>query len=265
MVDNWRGKTSMPELIVVASFPRSGTHLLIDFLRRNFMGTNIKLPIWKSSAYLYHDLDNPKIPAVFFADRIKDGHCIIVKTHSLRPDQTKKKLLENYPGRSFITLLPFRRFERTLSSFAAFCFAQSESPSNGEIEDILTKDLGLYFQNSRSAIENIKLHNKRWQSFGAFPVSIENMLNDPVQSAEAISERIALPLLNEESQVPRQKALRGKTGELIERLRGRESTEVKIALEYQLSRQEAERVHTDLDELYCKLRNDAINQNEISW
>lgn len=249
------------QIIVIASHPRSGTHLLMDFLRLNIPAFKIRLPLWKSTSFLYYDFDNPKTSAKAFEAILASDKPIIIKTHGLDPKSVQDEVAILFPNQPIKTLMPFRPFDRTIASFAAFAGLQSNSGSsqNQNSADLLAQR-DLYYTNGQSAVENAKTHGDVWLSQGnAVPVSIPQLLSDPKTAAMALSECLGHPIGPAPVRLPKKKRFQGKAAELYQRFAGRESTEVQINANYRLTDLERSEISAHLDQTYGKLLSRAVN------
>ncbi len=254
------------DIVVVASHPRSGTHLLIDFLRLNFPEFNVWTPIWRSSAYLYHDIDNPKLDVSFFHQRLLKGGRVIVKTHDLSPKSVDQKLATQLPFSRRTVLMPFRTYEKSLASFTAFARQNALSP-NGAMQD---SDGGseakwqFYYGKDLSPVESARLHARRWLEAGALPVCMESLLRAPELTAAALAAVLARTESGSNNwgrpvRLPRKKRFQGRFAEIHQRLIGRESSEVQVAWTYTLSAQERQYITAELDDTYRTLVRSSIN------
>src|SRR4029077_18161796 len=109
------------QCVFVVSHPRSGTHLLIDFIRRNFPVFNPRLRIWESASKLYLRLDGPNWRREAHALlRARRSH-VLLKSHRIGfTENTDLEVRQILKPSSEIFLYPFRKFSSLVKSFAGF-------------------------------------------------------------------------------------------------------------------------------------------------
>ncbi len=238
----------------VVSHPRSGTHLMLDFVRRNFRNFNPPLMPWESSAKLFADADGPHWRQS--ASRIVEtGHAhLLVKTHRAGfTNQNDVELRRVFNPEHVVYLYPFRKFSETVRSFAEFL--QYDEPISR-----LLDEPDAFFGRSATVGDCLREHAQSWLERPAHFLDCDRLLGDP----ETASARLA-PLLNEtpaplKRRLPGKKIYQGKLGELMERLTGRQSTEVVIP--YQLRWQdkaEQDAVDSRFADLYAELSTRRVN------
>lgn len=222
------------ECCVVVSYPRSGTHLTIDFLRRNFAPFADRLHPWESSERLYYNLD-VRLPAEDGApgfSRSRSGNprksldyleaarrpSFLVKTHELPFAPALPAKLEAAAGGRRITLLyPFRAFSRTVTSYHA------HRQSTSTIEEFLAGP-DPYLDWDQPIEEAIVAHGE-WGLAHAVPLDIDRLIRAPSEAVAALSERFGWQTIAHRQPLPPKRLGGGRLGELVERLRGRPSSE----------------------------------------
>jgi ribosomal protein L44E len=233
--------------IIVASHPRSGTHLVIDFIRRNFPDYNRKLYPWQTSSYFLYNLDHPR--TIVSSDHINSYGNIIIKTHQFRNiGIILDKVNEIVKPRRIKLIYPYRRFSRTLKSFAEF-----QKFDKSIVEFLERKDE--YFNSGDSIELTARAHSECWMESG-LPIflNVDELLSDVDTVSQALSAALEEPLLGINRRVPRKKRLYGgKMSELIQRCTRRESTEVKINYKIACSQSDLKYVDGKFESLYNKL------------
>lgn len=223
---------------IVVSFPRSGTHFSLDFLRRNFAEFAFRPRLWESSESLYVNLDvrTADEDALAVGSRSVSGkpragrdHWLaaerpnfLVKTHDLPfHSQTFGERLEKITnGHLIARLYPFRRMSSTVLSFHAHQYA-----SNSIGEFLASPDP--YLGSSHSIMETMIEHGE-WGLKNAVPIDIDDMLLRPHDYGRALAARFGWHFTPPANPLPPIRLAPGMVGEFIERMRGRQSTEVVI-------------------------------------
>lgn len=214
----------MGQCVVIVSHPRSGTHFTIDFLRRNFADFRYLPMPWVSSESLYFNLDwsarRRCIKGTWSRDAL-ERNVFLVKTHDLPfAEDLEEELIEAAAGREVIYLYPFRRMSKTLLSFRNFI---DESLS---LQDFVQHP-DTYFETEES-IEQAAIHHAEWALEHAVPLDIEAAIQNPQPCIKALSERFGWTILPHADPLPPKRKASGKWGEIIERLKGRQSSEVVV-------------------------------------
>lgn len=240
-------KAEAPGLaVVVASFPRSGTHLTLDFLRRNFPVFNIRLMPWESSECLFFALDarTPEEEALHGASSSISGAPrgnelwrratrqanFLVKTHDLplAGPWLQEKLDAAAADRRVIHFYPFRRFSKTLVSY----HSHQRVTFNDNLEmDLLRFVQGedRFFRKPLTVMECAQRHAD-WAVECAYPIDFEALVREPAAYAAAIGRVIGLEPEQHADPLPPKRVAHGRLGEILERFRGRQTSEVDIAL-----------------------------------
>jgi len=250
-------KTRMAQkCVVIASHPRSGTHLTIDFIRRNFPIFNIQLNFWESAAALYVWLDDDaQARRSRRGLRTFDRQAILAATHQfLHISTLEQTLLDRFNPQQIIYIYPFRKFSKTIKSYAEF------SNYAGQISHFLnTKDR--HFGLDATVAQCLHMHAHSWLAAGAKTLNIDRLVDEPELSAEKLANLLNEPMVDRKRRLPRQKGLGGgKFGELVERLKGRESTAVIVRRKSKwIDKAESEAIDQQFCELFEILNRRCIN------
>jgi hypothetical protein len=207
-------------LVVVVSFPRSGTHFLIDFLRKNFAPFGPKVPIWQSSEVLYLDLDRVAIDQDWRLDSTR-RESLIVKTHQLPFSSAAEAYLREISfGRRIVYLTPVRDAKESLRSYARFVEQSIHQTTSVESVDPI-------YCNGMSTGEVFdSLFN--WAMANSHFVDVERGQLCPNELAKDLGEILNLSPKHLANRLPRRRVGNGFIGEAIGRLSGRESSDVVI-------------------------------------
>lgn len=242
------------QCVFVVSFPRSGTHLLIDFIRRNFPAFNPKLMFWESASKLYFRLDGPDwqqdARALLRAQR---SHVLLQSHRAGYTTQRDVDVTKILNPKSVIFLYPFRKFSRVVKSFAEL--RRFQSP----ISQILTSQDSL-FGKEASVADCIRAHAESWLKRDANFIDCDLLSHDPETACARLGELLGQTPVGIAQRLPRRRFFTGKPGEIMERLLGRQSTEV--AVRYKLrwqSRDEEVCIDNQFHDLYSELSRRRIN------
>lgn len=224
----------MGVIAAVVSYPRSGTHLTIDFLRRNFEPFAWRPMPWESSERLYYNLDIrdaadtgvghstslggvPRDHADH--DRALLRENVLVKTHDLPfAPRLREKLERLADGRRIVLLHPFRRPSKTLRSYYAHRDAQCVPAEFAHEIDV--------FMGQSGTVADAMLAHGEWALENCTPIDIDDLLKRPADYVTAIAARFGWPVIARDYALPPKRLAAGRTGELLERFRGRQSSEV---------------------------------------
>jgi hypothetical protein len=207
--------------VVIVSHPRSGTHITLDFIRRNFPAFNARLKPWQSAGELYVQLDEPGWQKGLQRQARRSDHVLLQSHHvGMRPAGEAEALRELKPEQVFF-IYPFRRFSATMRSFAAFC----RYP--GRVENFLGEP-SRFFRTPRSVEACAREHAERWLGREAAFVNVEALLADPHRGAAQLGAFLGAEPAPLARRVPRRRLFQGSVAEMVERLTGRESTEVQV-------------------------------------
>ena len=194
--------------------------------------------LWESSETLYVNLDvrTAQEDAIGDGSRSLSGmprrgrdHCaaadrgnVLVKTHDL--PFASRELRERLHGitnsREVTTLYPFRQMSSTLTSFHA------HQNDRGGIREFLDRR-DPFLGTSLSVIESMLEHGE-WGLRNAVPIDIEDLQLRPHAYGEALASRFGWNFSPPANPLPPKRILAGTAGELVERIRGRLSTEVVV-------------------------------------
>lgn len=205
--------------VVVASHPRSGTHLTIDFIRRNFPSFDTRLRIWQSARGLYWNLDEGRSTRARFPST--NAGYVIAKTHKGRVCFDVDRMIEQCGALNIVYVYPFRQFSRTIKGFAELMGFR------GSISEFIdSKDS--FFGLSKTVADCVTLHAEEWlanSSHKTIFLNVDNLIRDPNRAVSVLEATLDEPATPLERRLPRPKRWRGgKISELCERLTGREST-----------------------------------------
>lgn len=240
--------------LYVVSFPRSGTHLLIDFIRRNFPQFNRALAPWDSAAKLYVNLDGLdwRGRASYL---LQGGRTdILLKSHfagyTSRVDVEAKSLLH---PRQEMFFYPFRKFSSVVKSYAELV------GWNGPISAILSTT-DCHYNNGASVADCIRGHASGWLERDAHFVDSDRLGQTVELGAAQIGRLIDLSPAARARRLPHRKIAPGKFGEFVERITGRESTEVVIKPRlFWRDAEEQSDVDRQFEDLYLELSKRRIN------
>lgn len=226
----------MRELAAVVSYPRSGTHLTIDFLRRNFVPFSWRPMPWESSERLYYNLDIRDPDDCGEGHSTSEGGCVrdhddhdralgrdnlVVKTHDLPlAPRLSEKLTTIAQGRRVTLLYPFRRFSKTLRSYYAHRGADGPPADFAAEQDL--------FMGQAQSIADTMLAHGDWALEHCVPIDIDDLLRRPSAYVAALSDRFGWDVIERASPLPPKRLAPGRMGELLERFRGRQSSEVVV-------------------------------------
>lgn len=223
---------------VVVSFPRSGTHFTLDFLRRNFVEFGFKPRLWESSETLYVNLDVRSVeedalaaPYRSLSGKPKFGrdHYVaaeranfLVKTHDLPfASQALAERLQTLTHNHVVTkLYPFRQMSSTLLSYHA------HQKDRGTIREFMNRR-DPFLGTSRSVMETMLDHGE-WGVQNALPIDVDDVQRRPEAYDNLLAKRFGWTFRSPAVPLPPKRLARGLAGELIERLRGRQSSEIVI-------------------------------------
>lgn len=254
---------------VVVSFPRSGTHFTLDFLRRNFAEFAFRPRLWESSETLYVNLDVRTAEEEALADAFRsrsgapkpgrahfaaaDRANFLVKTHDLpfASRSLQQRLLTFTKNHVIAELYPFRRMSETAVSYHA------HQNDHASIPDFLAcRDP---FLGTSSSVLQTMLDHGEWGLHNALPIDIEDMQLRPHAYGEALASHFGWTFAPPADPLPPKRIASGMMGEFIERFRGRASSEVVITAKRR-PRSEAAYVDEDgpLADLYRALKHAAL-------
>ncbi len=242
--------TTRPKAVIVHSFPRSGTHITIDFIRRNLVDFSTHLNFWESSSKLYLGLDERllgvepnRIPKHFM------GKNLVAKSHQIDFPVAHRAevdaLLQDF---DVFEIYPFRTFSRTAKSFAQY------SGYTGPILEFLNAPEN-FFGSGLSVRDAIHKHATHALERSTIFLNVERLFANPKQAALELGRHLSSPVADIERRLPRRKLFSGRLSELTERLwKGRESTEVKIHHQnVWMNDEERDHVEAQFADLYDEL------------
>jgi hypothetical protein len=212
--------------VVVVAHPRSGTHVTLDFIRRNFPAFNPALFVWQSARELYVSLDEPEWREHLLRQANRSDH-VLMQSHLVGVQSLAGSAAIDYlhPDDA-IFIYPFRRFSATMRSFAAF----SQYP--GSVRSFLHEPSAFY-PAGRTVEDWALIHGEQWMKREPVFLDVEAMIAEPERAARKLGEVLGMEPAPLARRLPHRRVFYGKMAEAVERLRGRESTEVKVAFEKQ--------------------------------
>lgn len=199
--------------ILVASHPRSGTHLLIDFIRRQFPGTNIRKPSFAALDRLYLNVERTTS-----SNRVFDwGDCQsifdrashpILKTHytadfseSWEKSETgtiHKNLFEVINKAAIIYV--YRNPMNVMMSYSSFLGEPQNSTSK---PDPIAFGAAPHWNNKISRLEWWAHHVKGWRAKPqVLFLRYEDIVGDPAEALIKIEDHIDLKSIRTEPYLP---------------------------------------------------------------
>jgi hypothetical protein len=208
--------------VVVVSHPRSGTHVTLDFIRRNFPEFNPSLCLWQSARELYVSLDTPDWRERLLRQAHRSDH-ILMQSHWAGVEPIAAMAGIDYlQPEEVVFVYPFRRYSATMRSLAAFC----QYP--GRVDTFL-KERSTFYEGT---VEDCALrHGERWIPRDPVFLDVDALLAQPDQAAERLGGVLGVSPAPLQRRLPHRRVFQGKWAEAVERLTGRESTEVQIHFE----------------------------------
>jgi hypothetical protein len=241
--------------VFVISHPRSGTHLLIDFIRKNFQEFNRKLKPWESASLIYVGLDRANWReeiATQLRDR-KETHFLLHSHYSGIVSATHLEAAEKLKPARAIVLYPFRRFSTTIKSYAEF------RQFRGSIGSFLPT-VDDFFGLDATVKKCVELHAEKWLQPDVHFVDTDRLALQPDIACSRLAELFNEKPVETPQRLPRRKWFGGRLGEFAERLTGRESSEFRV--DYDIPWQSAEEkaaVDEQFAGLYSELSGRRIN------
>ena len=223
---------------MVVSFPRSGTHITLDFLRRNFAEFAFRPRLWESSETLYVNLDvrTAEEDALAHSSRSLSGEPrrglhhraaakranFLVKSHDLpfASSSLAQRLQQITKNHVIAKLYPFRLMSSTLISYHA------HQDDHGPIQDFMARR-DPFLGTSRSVMETMLDHGE-WGLRNALPIDIDDLQRRPHAYGNALASHFGWNFRPLANPLPPKRLASGMAGELIERMRGRSSSEVVV-------------------------------------
>jgi hypothetical protein len=206
--------------IFVISHPRSGTHLLIDFIRKNFPKYKRKLKPWESASHNYVGLDSlgwqERIDAQL-RDR-NESHFLLHSHYAGVVTATEQLAMEKLEPERSVFFYPFRQFSTTIKSYAEFRRA------SGPIEPFLLQ-IDQFFGRDTTVEQCIRMHAEKWLPRDIHWVDIDRLMSDPEITCKRLAELIEENPADITQRLPRRRRFAGRFAEFVQRLTGRESTE----------------------------------------
>jgi hypothetical protein len=206
--------------VVVVAHPRSGTHVTLDFIRRNFPEFNPALYIWQSARELYVSLDKADWHERLLGQARRSDH-ILMQSHLAGVQSLAAQAALDYlQPEDAVFLYPFRRYSATLRSLAAFC----RYP--GRVDSFLGEK-STFFDGERTVETGARQHGEHWMRRDPVFLDVEALIADPDAAAAKLGKVLDLSPAPLERRLPHRRIFYGKAAEFVQRLTGRESTEVK--------------------------------------
>lgn len=210
--------------VVIVAHPRSGTHITLDFIRRNFPVFNPELYIWQSARELYVSLDRPGWWEDLRRQTRRSEHVLLQSHMAGMQSSCEAQAIAYMKPEEVIFIYPFRRFAATMRSMAAFC----QYP--GSVESFLG-ERSTFFGGEDTVEVCAHLHGERWMGRQPVFLNIDSLLADPNRAAAELGAVLGAAPAPLARRLPHRRIFYGKLAEAVERLRGRESTEVQVTYE----------------------------------
>lgn len=213
----------LKRIIVVVSHPRSGTHLTVDFIRRNFPAFQVRLPIYASSKYLAVNTDLPGWQKTLDEMRAfhPTGDVIMASHRGGVFDPEFIPAIESLGAHQVLYIYPFRRFSKTVRSFWQFMY---QAPHFATFLDSSDKFFGV----DRSVGSCLELHASQWLDRDAHFLDVDALISDADSAVTRFETLLSDKAEQMQRRLPRSKVSQTIFGEAIERIRGRESTAVVV-------------------------------------
>lgn len=213
----------LKRLIVIVSHPRSGTHLTVDLIRRNFPAFQVKLPIYASSKYLAVNADLPDWQGTLEGLRAyhPSGDAIIASHHGGVFDPDIIRNIERLGASQVIYIYPFRQFSRTTRSLWNFTY---QAPKFSTFLDSFDS----FFGEDRSVGSCLEHHARQWLRRDPYFLNVDAMISDPDSAVRDLEKLLGENSAKLKRILPRPKVSHTVFGEAFELIRGRESTAVVV-------------------------------------
>lgn len=207
------------QVVVIMSYPRSGTHFLIDVLRRNFAEFAYNPPIWASAEQLYYNLDREVLDGPAWSTASISRPNLLVKTHRLPfSPQLEDRLVEICAGRPMKVLTPYRPISDIAKSYHRYVAPETEI-----LEFLHTSDP--FFRNGMTVHESMKsLFNFALDR--SILVDVRAGQREPDKLVDYLKDALSLTPRNLSQRLPTKRMSHGRLGEIVARLTGRSSSEV---------------------------------------
>lgn len=244
-------RPQVQKCLFIVSHPRSGTHLLIDFIRRNFPTFHPELMLWESAAKLYLRLDRPKWQSEI--SEFRRTHVLVQSHRAGYADNRDIEACDVLAPNTTIYLYPFRRFSRVVKSFAEFRGAAP--PISG-----ILKEKDTFFGKASCIAESIHDHAAAWLKREVHFIDCDALIANPEVGCLRLAAVLRERPVQIRRRLPGHKLFAGKLGELIERLRGRQSTEVVVPRKLSWRDEEERRyVDSEFQALYAELATRSLS------
>jgi hypothetical protein len=207
--------------VVIVAHPRSGTHITLDFIRRNFPAFDPRLRLWDSARELYVSLDRPRWCDDLRRQMRRSDHVLLQSHMAGMRSSTERQAVAFMKPDEAIFIYPFRHYSATMRSFAAFCHYP------GRVESFLDES-SRFFRNEETVEACARRHGESWLQRDAVFVNVEALMADPHRAAARLGEALGVEPTQLARRLPRRRLFHGKLAEAVERFTGRESTEVQI-------------------------------------
>lgn len=206
------------KVVVIASLPRTGTHFVIDFMRKNFVTLDVSLPVWRSSERLYINLDRLVNGGSWIMSSATRSS-FLVKTHELpfsHEGQTLlKDLVRSRKVHIFTPVRPYKSFIESYSRYLNYSTGRSVS----------FKGEDPYYRDGRTTKQIVE-DFLNWCEIHSTFIDVEKAVRSPEDLANQIGEMIEETPRDIERRLPDRRQSNGRLDEILIRLKGRESSEV---------------------------------------
>ena len=209
------------QAVVVVAHPRSGTHLTMDFIRRNFPCFDPGLRPWQSAGELYVDLDKPLWMHTLDRPACRSDHVLLQSHRAGLCNRVGAQAIDRLRPLATLFVYPFRRFPATMRSFSDL--RGYDGPTTR-----LLSETDRFFGLDQTVQACARQHGESWLGCNATFLDVDALIAEPERGAESLAGALGLPAAPLARRLPRRKRFHGKLAEAVQRLTGRESTEVKV-------------------------------------
>ena len=217
--------------VVIVAHPRSGTHITLDFIRRNFPVFNPSLFIWQSARELYVSLDLPEWRERLLRHAQRSDHLLMQSHLAGFQNFVGLEAVEYLQPEHAVFIYPFRRYSATMKSLAEFC------KYSGRVDDFLS-ERSTFFGTEWTVEACAHRHAERWMERNPVFLDVDALIARPDHAAEKLADVMGVTAAPLERRLPHRRIFHGKLAEAVQRLTGRESTEVRVPFQRDWSNSE---------------------------
>lgn len=212
------------QVVDIMSYPRRGTHFLIDVLRRNFAEFAYNPPIWASAEQLYYNLDREVLDGPAWSTASISRPNLLVKTHRLPfSSQLEDRLVEICAGRPMKVLTPYRPISDIAKSYHRYVVPETEISEFLHTSDPFFRN-GMTVHESMKSLFNFALDRSILVDVRAGQREPDKLV-DYLQ-VDYLQDALSLTPRNLSQRLPTKRMSHGPLGEIVARLTGRSSSEV---------------------------------------